>query len=219
MLLLGSVAMADNVAVELPVPELKLKNGKVLQNAVIKTFDPEEETATIQSGKTLMTAPLAWLPEGVLAQLRELAPPPKTAAQVEAREKAARERERKEEARALREEKQAKQAARKAGNAAAKEAAATAGVETAVAAAAETKARHYFRYEYNKGSGLKFRPELEMEPPEAVPGWARRYRVTGKAHVQTYANEGGFDSSSRSFEVLVEMDAKGRAKVVDFSLK
>lgn len=219
MLLLTSVALADSVVVELPVAELKLKNGKVLRDAVIKTFDPGEETATVLTGKTLMTTPLAWLPEGVVTQLRELTPPPKSAAQVEAREKAAKERARKEEARAAREAQRTEQTVRKANKTAAKESAATANAETAVATAAATRARNYFRYEYNKGSGLKFKPELEMEAPEPVPGWARRYRVSGKAYVQSYADQGSFDSTSRAFDVLVEIDAKGRAKVVDLTLK
>lgn len=85
--------------------------------------------------------------------------------------------------------------------------------------AAETKARNYFRYEYNRGAGLTFRPELEMDAPETVAGWTNRYRVSGKAYMQRYVNQGSFDSRTRFFEVLIELDAKGRAQVVDFTVK
>jgi hypothetical protein len=114
LMLLTSIASADIVYVDKPYPELKLKNGKVLRDAVIRTFDPEDETATILVGKNMLTTPLAWLPEEVSLELRQLAPPPKSAEQLKKRSEAAKETEQKETARRLREEKRAKQNARQA---------------------------------------------------------------------------------------------------------
>ena len=66
---------------------------------------------------------------------------------------------------------------------------------------------------------MNFTPELELNAPESVSGWSNRHRVTGKAYIRRYANQGSFDSTTRDFEVLVEVDGKGRAKAVDLILK
>jgi hypothetical protein len=219
MVLLAGTAVAEVVQVDLPYPELQLNNGKVLRPALIRTFDTEAGTVSVQSGNHITSVLVAWLPDAVKAQLQQLAPPPKLPEQERARAEAARERDRREVARLARAEQQTRKSARYATEAAAAEAANDEKTETAITAAANTKAIHYFKYEFNKGAGLNFTPELELNAPESVSGWSNRHRVTGKAYIRRYANQGSFDSTTRDFEVLVEVDGKGRAKAVDLILK
>ena len=219
MALLASAATAEVVHVELSYPELQLSNGKVIRPALIRTFDTEAGTVSVQSGNQITSVLVGWLPDPVIARLQELAPPPKTAEQIRAREMAVRERERKEAARLARTDKQTLKSAKQSNESAAAEAKKIEKMETAITEVARTKAIHYFKYEFNKGAGLNFTPELELDRPEFVAGWTNRHRVTGKAYIRYYANQGSFDSTTRDFEVLVDVDAKGRAQVADFTLK
>lgn len=214
-----SVAVAEVVQVDLSYPELKLSNGKIVQPALIRTFDTDANTVSIQSGNSISSVTLSWLPDEVVARLQQLAPPPKTAEQTKARERAASKRERNEKERAVRAEEQAAKSAEQSVKRATAEEARDQRVEAVVTKAAKKKATLYFKYEFSRGDGLTLTPEFELEQPEPVPGWTGRYRVLGKAYVRRYANQGSFQSTTREFEILVGLDAKGRAKTTELTLK
>jgi hypothetical protein len=219
MALVAATAAAEVVQVDLAYTELKLGNGKVIRPAVIRTFDPEAGTVSVESRKQITSVPVPWLPEVVRVQLQELAPPPRTPEQLAARQAAARERERREQARLDRAEQQTRTSVEHADKRTAADLAQAEKAAAAITAAATTRANQYFKYEYGKGAGLTFTPEYELEEPEPVPGWTGRHRITGKAYIRRYANQGSFDAFTREFEVLVDVDGKGRAKVVDLTLK
>lgn len=77
----------------------------------------------------------------------------------------------------------------------------------AVAARAETAAINHFRYNTHNGSGYSTLTgaHVELEAPEAVPGWTNRYRVRGDAGYGFYDSVGGtFNRRRRGVEVLLE---------------
>jgi len=87
-------------------------------------------------------------------------------------------------------------------------------------AAAALKAADYkFRYEYQLGSSNVHITSVTCTNEETtqVPGWPR-YRTVGKAGISYYEGKGGFERTSRGYEILTE-EINGVIKVVDLTVK
>jgi hypothetical protein len=62
------------VDVNLPYKELRLKDGTVLTEAAVKSFNTTADTALVLAGKGLVSLPTSLLPDEVNARLKSLAP-------------------------------------------------------------------------------------------------------------------------------------------------
>lgn len=224
-----TVAWATPATVDLEVDTLTLKNGKVLRQVLIKSYDSSSGRVVLMVNKSITTTQLEMLPPEVIQQIKSLLPPeptPEEKAKKAASDAAAASRR---EAAQRKKENAERQAARKAEQEANAQASAERNAEQneesalwAVKSAAKTKAYDYFRYEYNPGSGsvIVTSIRIQLDEPEPMSGWTGRYRAQGKALFNYYAGGGGsFNNTSRAFEVEVEKPARGSAKVVAFSLK
>ena len=90
------------------------------------------------------------------------------------------------------------------------------------AAAAQQRAKNYFRYEFPIGSGsIKVTVlDFEWSPPKAVPGWEGRFETQGKAYLEFFDSKGySFQRATRSFEVVTEQKAREDMTVIDLRLK
>lgn len=102
--------------------------------------------------------------------------------------------------------------------------AALAAHEEALLAAVETKAREaalrHLRYKIRTGSGYTVvtDADLELNPPEPVPGWTHRYRVRGDGYYSYYESVGGaFHRRTRGIEIVLEASSPSRIKVLEVS--
>lgn len=206
--------------VDIAFDSLALKNGRTLSQGVVKTYDPETRRVVIVCGKDITSIPPGLLPDDLASQLDRIVPrgpsrsenePPRRAPahtadrrnQDATPPKAA---ESRSDAPATNEAKQ-----RDALNSL---------IKRRAKEAASRRADRYFRYEMKPGSGATFviRRDVEVEEPQEVPGWDRRYRVRGTIGLEFYDSKGNsFNSTIRSFEVMVEGDKDGNVNVVDFS--
>jgi hypothetical protein len=86
--------------------------------------------------------------------------------------------------------------------------------------AAETRARRYYRYEFQVGSNAISITALDIETdqPEAIEGWLGRYRTRGKVYLEFYDSKGrSFSRTTSSFEVITEQKPGQPIKVIDFT--
>lgn len=90
-------------------------------------------------------------------------------------------------------------------------------------AAAAAHARRYYKYEYRTGSNAiaVTDSDIAFDKTEPVPGWANRYRTTGKVFLEIYDSVGGgsFRRSTSKFEILTEQKPGEDIEVVDFTRK
>lgn len=218
------------VELQLPYKEMRLKDGLLLNDVVVKSFNPMAGTAVLVMNKELISVKVTLLPDNVATRLRELTP-------VLTKEEMAAER-RKEEAEqrqaaetAERRQRQAEAEARevRAANrdldvkaAEQAQAKAEAQVLAEVAAVAGTRAHNFFKYQADPYSnvGAVTGVDIELEDPEPVPGWTGRYRVNGSVFRQ-YINSqiSGFDRSGKDFEILLDASGKGKPKVLEIRIK
>jgi hypothetical protein len=88
--------------------------------------------------------------------------------------------------------------------------------------AARNRADTYFRYEHQMGSNNISLTSLkiELDEPEAIQGWPGRYRTTGKAGIEYYDSKGGsFQRTTSTFEVITEQKGTGPVQVESFARK
>jgi len=227
--LLASEAAAIVVVLHLPYKELRLKDGTVLTDVAIRSFNTIAGTATLLVKKDLMSVQTSLLPDEVNAKLKELTPVLSKEAQ-EA-EKAKLEAELKRAAEnAERRQKQTEEEAksiRADDRMLSVKAAEIALVKTdrvleEVARFAEARARTYFKYQDDPGSniGAVIGADLYLEDPELVPGWTGRYRVNGTAYRQFINNQAsGFGRGAKEFEMLIQTRDGRKPELVEIRVK
>ena len=222
-------AVALVVDVNLPYKELRLKDGTVLTEAAVKSFNTTADTALVLSGKGLVSLPASLLPDEVTARLKSLAP---NLSKEELAEAKSREAEKYDKAvkRAERRQQEAEDEAK-----AAREATRNLNVKQAetggtksdkeieeVAKVAANQAKIYFTYQDDPHSniGAVIKSDLQMDDPEPVPGWAGRYRVSGTAYRQYINNQSsGFGRGTKDFEILIQTSDRKKPEIVDIWVK
>jgi len=227
--LLAVTASAVVVETQLPYKELRLKDGTVLANATVKSFNTASGTALILVDTELVSVRTTLLPDEAAAKIRELTPALSKEEQ-EAEKKQAETERAQAAARAERRQQQAEDEAKevRATNRALSVKAAEKALDKAdpdlaeVTKAAEARARTYFKYESQPGStvGAVVDANIQLDDPEPVPGWTGRYRVCGTANRQFINNRSSaYDRDSRKFEILVDTAPGKKPKVVDLTVK
>lgn len=227
--LLAVTAFASVVEVQLPYKELRLKDGTLLANVAVKSFNTSSGMVMILVNKELISVRTTLLPDEVEAKIRELTPA-LSKEQAEAEKKQAEAEQAKAAAKAERRQQQAEDEAKetRAANRTLNVKAAEKALEKTdpsldeVAKAAEAQARAYFKYEPQPGStvGAVVDLNLLLDDPEPVPGWTGRYRVCGTVGRQYINNRSSaFDRESKKFEILVDTAPGKKPKVVDITVK
>ncbi len=88
-------------------------------------------------------------------------------------------------------------------------------------AAASAHVRRYYKFEYRSGSNsiAVTDTDIAIEETEPVTGWTNRYRTKGKVYLEIYDSIGGgsFRRGTSRFEVLTEQKPGELIKVVDFT--
>lgn len=211
--LFAAVAQAGVVHAELRYAELNLKNGQVLRDAVIKSYDDTAGNVTILVGKNMQAVPMALLPPEVVAKLQTLAPErtPEEKAAMQKEEKAkqakAEEAQAERDKRALKKLEKDEDAQRRVYEKQAEaEIARERDVPALVLNAAQVRANNYFKSD-----------RIEYDDPEQVPGWSGRWRVKGRAYGGTILgkSDGKSGRGYRDFEMIVEDKGKGSPKVIE----
>ncbi|HWA26879.1 MAG TPA: hypothetical protein VG734_14565 [Lacunisphaera sp.] len=226
---LAGGAVAAVIDVNLPCKDVRLKDGTVLAEATVKSYNSTANTVVLLANKELTSQPAAGLPEEVITRLKALLPAQSGEEQAAARAREAenydkavkraerRQQEAEEEARATRAAtlklnvKQAETAASKA----------DATLEE-VAKFAAAQARIYFNYQDDPLSniGAVIGSDLVLDDPEPVPGWTGRYRVEGTAYRQFINNQAsGYGRGAKDFEILIQTRDRKRPEVVDIRVK
>lgn len=227
--MLSGAVSAATVHLQLSFPQLELKSGDVLKDAVIRSYNNETDKVVVLSGRSVRSLGIAELPEAVVAKLHERLPP------LTAEQKAELEREAAEEARA------AKREARKESSEKRKDVVEEAREvrsesrkqtvrkvekdrisEEALLEKVRSTAQAYVRRKVDyreSSSSIVLTSDYDMGDPEPVTGWTGRFRVTGRAYTREYNSQGGFITGQRDFEVLIQTKEKGSPEVVEFILK
>jgi len=229
VLVLALRAAAMVIDVNLPYKELRLKDGTVLTDAAVKSFNTTADTALVLSGKGLISLPTSLLPDEVTTRLKSLAPSLSKEELAEAKVREAEKYDKavkKAEKRQQEAEDEAKAAREANRNLNVKQA------ETAVtnpdklleevAKVAATQAKIYFTYQDDPHSniGAVVKSDLQMDDPEPVPGWAGRYRVAGTAYRQYINNQSsGFGRGTKEFEILIQTFDRKKPEIVDIWVK
>lgn len=228
-LVLAVQAAAVVVEVNLPLKELRLKDGLLFTDATVRSLNTATGTVTLLANKELVSVRNTLLPDEVAARLKDLSPA-QTKEEMEAenlqaaadRAKAAENADRRQ--RRLEDEALAARTASRTLNvkAAAEEAARVEAIPDEVAKFAESRARAFFKYEADPHSniGAVISSDIFLGNPEPVPGWSGRYRVEGKAYRQFVNNQAsGFGRSGREFEMLIQTHERKMPEVVEIRIK
>ena len=227
--LLATHLWAMVVEVNLPYPEIRLKDGTLFTEPTVKSFNPAAGTATLLMKKVLISLPVSLLPDEVALKLKDLAPvltkeelegerQKEAALRQQSAENAARRQKQAEE-----EDKAARADTRLLNVKAAEQALArsSSGLDE-VAKFAETQARIYFKYRDDPHSniGAVIASDLTLENPEPVPGWSGRYRVTGSAYRQYVNNQAsGFGRGGKEFEMLIQTSEREKPQLIEIQIK
>lgn len=226
-LLTAAIAFAAAYEVNLPYASLALKNGRNLDEVTIKSYDHESGKVTLTAGRSLHSVQIELLPDEVAARVIALVPEENKALAREEKagrkqEKRQRESTQQERLRQARVDRQRDAGERKQALQDQAEAQARAQWMTTAKQLARDKADHYFRYEYQPGSGssVVIRQGVTLREPEEVAGWPGRCRVSGNVGLQFYDSRGSsFSTTVREFEVIIQKNDRGIQEVVDFTLK
>jgi hypothetical protein len=228
-LLLAVKTAAVVVDVNLPYKDLHLKDGTVLTEVAVKSFNSTAETALLLTNKELISVQTSLLPDEVRARLKELVPNLSSAEQAAAKaheaevyDKAVKRAEHRQEM-AEEEARKARETSRSLNIKLAENAATQQDkVIEEVARVAATQARVYFKYQDDPLSniGAVTGSDLQLDDPEPVPGWAGRYRVTGTAYRQYINNQGsGYGRGAKEFDMLIQTSENKKPEIVDISVK
>ena len=198
---------ADVVPLKLSYARIGLSNGRVLKNATLNSINRESGLVYVLENERLRPYPATLFPGFVtdaIAQRTAEYPKPTTKSPKPAR---SHERERVEPAPRPAPENSATEAAAR-----------QAAIENAVARKAEQAARNHLRFRQDNGSDYTTvtAAELDLDPPEPVPGWTHRYRVRGNGYTNFYESVGGvFRNRVRGIEILLEAPTASRVKVLE----
>ena len=206
--------------IDLNLETLELKNGESLRAVVLRSYDPANGRVIVAVERQISSIQLELFPDELAGRIRAMVPSEEKDLERQLREE--RKRIQREDARrnaatnaagdrttpsrTKAEERRAEQA--------------KARILSQVKSVAASRATRYFRYEQKSGSGhtVTVRRDVELEEPEEVAGWENRYRVKGTIGLEYYDSYGrSFNTTSRTFEMLVQVDQRGNAKVVDFT--
>lgn len=211
--LLAVAVAAENIP--LKFSRLDLRDGRTLENVVVKTYDARtEKLLLIASGKAL-TIPIALVPPPFDEKLKKAPPSGDTSSVTSGSRPPSQMRKtsRDEYETAIREsrndvpvrvEKQNEE------------------VWRAHAEKALERASNFFQLEYQPGSNSITVTVLRFENsrPQPVAGWPNRFRTEGKAYLEYYNSVSRvYDRSSSTFEVLTEQKPGEEIKVVQFERK
>ncbi|MDI1318916.1 MAG: hypothetical protein PSW75_01815 [bacterium] len=227
--LLAVQAAAVIVEVNLPYKDLRLKDGMLLGDAVVKSVNTAAGTVLLQVNKELVSVRHSLLPDEVRARLQALSPAQskeelvaekaqETADRLKSADRAERRQKQAEE------EAQAVRAANRSLNvkAAEQNAARLEARPDEVAKFAEQRAQAYFKYQADPLSniGAVLGSDVYLDNPESVPGWTGRYRVEGSSYRQ-YVNSraSGFDRSHKDFEMLIQTYDNKKPELVEIRIK
>ena len=222
-------ATAVVIDVSLPYKDLHLKDGTVLAEAAIKSFNSTAETALLLANRQLISVPTALLPDEVRARLKELVPnlskdeqAAAKAHEAELYDKAAKRAEHRQEV-AEEEARKDREASRTLNvRLAENDAAKKDKVLEEVAKVAAKQAKVYFNYQDDPLSniGAVTGSDLQLDDPEPVPGWTGRYRVNGTAYRRYINNQGsGFGRGAKEFEMLIQTSETKQPEMVDLRVK
>lgn len=229
VLLLGVRGVAVVVEVNLPLKELRLKDGMLFTEVAVRSFNTITGTAMLMASKDLISVRTSLLPDEVIARLKEMTPvltkeEQEAEKQLEAadRKKAAENAERRQ--KMAEEEAQAARAASRSLNvqAAAETATKADRVIDEVAKFAGERAKAHFKYQDDPHSniGAVISSDIFLQNPESVPGWTGRYRVEGMAYRQYINNQAsGFGRSGKEFEILIQTSDKKKPELVEIRIK
>ena len=229
VLLLAIPAAAVVVDVNLPAKELRLKDGLLFTDVAVRSFNTITGTVLLLVNKDLVSVRTSQLPDELFARLKGMAPilsPEAEAAEklqeAADRKKAADNAERRQRL-AEAEAAAARAASRSLNVKVAAETAATADrVTDEVARFAEERAKAHFKYQDDPHSniGAVVGADIFLQNPEAVPGWAGRYRVEGKAYRQYINNQAsGFGRSAKEFEILIQTSETKKPEIIEIRIK
>ena len=221
-------ATATVVEVRMPYKEMRLKDGLLLNDVAVKSFNTMAGTVVLLSNKELISVKGTLLPDEVATRIKELTP-------VLTKEEMAAEK--KQEAAELklaaetaeRRQRQAEDEAREVRTAnrnlnikTTEQAQTDAQVLAEVAGIAEARAHSFFKYQADPHSniGAVTGVDVQLEDPEPVPGWSGRYRVNGSVYRQ-YINSqiSGFDRSNKAFEMLIQTHDRKKPEIVEIRIK
>lgn len=227
--LLAVQAAAVVVDVNLSYKNLRLKDGMLLGDAVVKSINTAAGTVLLQVDKELVSLRHSLLPDEVSLRLQGLSPAQskeelaaekaqeaadrlKSADRAERRQKQA-----EEEAQAIRATSRSLNVKAAELNATRREA-----LPDEVAKLAEQRAQAYFKYQADPISniGAVIGSDIYLETPEPVPGWTGRYRVEGTSYRQ-YINSqaSGFDRNHKDFEMLIQTYDTKKPELVEIRIK
>jgi hypothetical protein len=222
-----SRASAALVDFRLQYDRIDLKNGKTLQGVTLKSYDSVTGKVGAVAGRSLLTIRIVDLPDSIAARVKELVPPlSEEEMKAEKRKaeddlKAAKRRNQYLEKSARNDAKANRDAQRKLDVKRAEVTIEKQGKSEAdIIAAAKGMAEHYFRYEAdpNSSRGYTFDSSVLLGDPEPVPGWTNRWRVRGKVGIQYLTrNIGAVGRSSKDFEMLIDVSADGKPKLVEIT--
>jgi hypothetical protein len=222
-------AAAVVIDVNLPYKDLHLKDGTVMTEVAIKSFNSIAGTALLLADRQLISVQTSLLPDEVRTRLDGLVPnlsseelaAAKTR-EAEIYDKAVKRAEHRQEL--AEEEARKNREANRDLNVKLAENAATKNdkLMEEVAKVAATQAKIYFKYQDDPLSniGAVTGSDLQLDDPEPVPGWTGRYRVSGTAYRQYINNQGsGFGRGAKDFEMLIQTSDRKKPEIVDIRVK
>ena len=221
-------ASATVVEVRMPYKEMRLKDGLLLTDVAVKSFNTTAGTVVLLNNKELISVKVTLLPDDVATRIKELTPvltKEEMAAekkQEEAELKLAAETAERRQRQAEDEAREVRTANRNLNIKTAEQAQTDAQVLAEVAGIAEARAHSFFQYQADPHSniGAVTGVDVQLEDPEPVPGWTGRYRVNGSVYRQ-YLNSqiSGFDRSNKAFEMLIQTHDRKKPEIVEIRIK
>jgi hypothetical protein len=229
ILFLGLLAFARAESSLIPVDRLVLRDGRILKNVVIRSYDAPSSKVLVLAERRALLIPIQLLPPAYADKIRAI---PSTADLVQTTPIPA--------ARPL-----TPPAPRTATTSAHPAAPATPPVPITPTApappapvnpraepidpldahmnAAKAHVLRYYKFEYRSGSNsiAVTDSDIAIEETEPVTGWSNRYRTRGKVYLEIYDSIGGgsFRRTTGKFDILTEQKPGEFIKVVDFTRK
>lgn len=207
LLLLSLAVMSAHASLAADaIPRLALSDGRVLNQAIIRSFDATSGKVLIMTDGTAVLVPIGLLPAAEVEKARAASPSshvslvaePKTAVSPSAPAP----------------EKPARPAAP----------AETADPVKAHQEAAIAQVKRYYKFEYGSGraSSTVTDFDFEVEETKEVAGWFNRYRTKGKAYVEFYSGSlrrGSYSRETSLFEITTEQKPGEELKVIELTRK
>lgn len=214
---LATLAFSEPVT---PIGRLKLLDGRTLKNAVIRSYDEAASKVLIVSEGKALLIPISLIPPPyaekiqtdtarVAPEVVQTTPPPPNTPRAAAPDIAT--------------VSTPAPVFQPLPPAPSEDATTAAEDRKAHQAVAVAHALRYYKYEFRTGSNAITVTDSDIAIDETVPvpGWANRFRTTGKIYLEIYDSVGGgsFRRRTNEFEILTEQKTGEDIKVVDFTRK